>query len=139
MTASRSFNIIALALLLWNLIGVAAFIMQYTADLGALAKSDPYTAPIFAQMPAWAWSVYAVAVAAGTLGATLLALRKAAAMLPFALSLIAVIAQFGYIFLGTDMLTVKGPTIIAFPAFILLVTIAQLLYARSQAAKGVLR
>lgn len=139
MTASRSFNIIALALLLWNLIGVAAFIMQYTADLGALAKSDPYTARIFAQMPAWAWSAYAVAVAAGTLGATLLALRKAAAMLPFALSLIAVIAQFGYIFLGTDMLTVKGPTIIAFPAFILLVAIAQLLYARSQAAKGVLR
>lgn len=69
MSTSRSFTIIALVLLLWNLIGVAAFVMQYTADLEALAKSDPYTARIFAGMPGWAWAAYVVAVGAGTLGA----------------------------------------------------------------------
>ena len=76
MGASRSFKIIAIGLLIWNLIGVAAFAMQYGADLGALAKSDPYTARIFAEMPGWAWAAYAVAVGAGTGGALLLLLRN---------------------------------------------------------------
>lgn len=139
MTATRSFTIIAVILLLWNMIGMAAFIMQYTADLSALARTDPYTARIFAQMPGWAWIAYAVAVGAGTLGAILLLLRKAAAVWPFLASVIAIVVQFGYSFLGTDMLAVKGPTTMIFPAVILLIAIAQLLYARSLAAKGVLR
>ncbi|HJT39108.1 MAG TPA: sugar transporter [Sphingobium sp.] len=139
MTATRSFTIIAVILLLWNMIGMAAFIMQYTADLSALARTDPYTARIFAQMPGWAWIAYAVAVGAGTLGAILLLLRKAAAVWPFLASVIAIVVQFGYSFLGTDMLAVKGPTTMIFPAVILLIAVAQLLYARSLAAKGVLR
>lgn len=139
MTATRSFTIIAVILLLWNMIGMAAFIMQYTADLSALARTDPYTARIFAQMPGWAWIAYAVAVGAGTLGAILLLLRKAAAVWPFLASVIAIVVQFGYSFLGTDMLAVKGPTTMIFPAVILLIAVAQLLYTRSLAAKGVLR
>ena len=139
MTATRSFTIIAVILLLWNMIGMAAFIMQYTADLSALARTDPYTARIFAQMPGWVWIAYAVAVGAGTLGAILLLLRKAAAVWPFLASVIAIVVQFGYSFLGTDMLAVKGPTTMIFPAVILLIAVAQLLYARSLAAKGVLR
>ena len=62
MRAPASFVIIAVILLLWNLMGVAAFVMQYGADLGELAKTDPDTARAFAQMPGWAWAVYAVAV-----------------------------------------------------------------------------
>jgi hypothetical protein len=139
MTASRSFTIVAIVLLIWNLIGVAAFTMQYTADLGALSRTDPYTARIFAEMPGWAWGAYGVAVGAGTIGAILLVLRKAAAVVPFAASVIAVIVQFGYSFLGTDMLAVKGASATAFPAVILLIAIFQLLYARSMGRKGVIR
>ena len=139
MTATRSFTIIAIVLLVWNLIGVAAFILQYTADLSALAKTDPYTAHIFAEMPGWAWIAYAVAVGAGTLGAILLLLRKAAAAWPFLASVIAIIVQFGHSFLGTDMLAVKGPTTMIFPAVIVLIAMAQWLYARNLAARGVLR
>ena len=71
MTAPRSLLPIGIVLLLWNMMGVGAFIMQYTADLGQLAKTDPYTARTFAAMPAWLWAIYAVAVGAGTLGAML--------------------------------------------------------------------
>jgi len=139
MTTSRSFTIIALVLLLWNLIGVAAFIMQYTADLPALARTDPYTARIFAEMPPWAWIAYACAVGSGALGAVMLLLRKAAAVWLFLLSVVAIVIQFGYSFLGTDMLAVKGPTTTAFPLVILLIAVVQLLYARHLKAKGVLR
>ena len=136
MTASRSLAIIGLLLLGWNLMGVAAFIMQYTADLAALAKSDPYTARVFANMPVWAWAAYAIAVGAGTLGAALLLLKKSAAVPLFLISAIAVLVQFSYSFLGTDLLTVKGPSSAIFPALILAIAIGQLLYARSQKAKG---
>lgn len=139
MTAPRSFGPIAIVLLLWNLMGVGAFIMQYSADIGELAKTDPYTAHICAAMPSWAWFAYAVAVGAGTLGATMLLLRKAVAAPLFLLSIIAVIVQFGYSFLLTDLLSVKGFTAAIFPAVILIIAIFQWRYARSLVAKRVLR
>jgi len=139
MSTSRSFMIIGLALLLWNLIGVAAFIMQYTADLTTLAKSDAYTARIFAEMPGWAWAAYAVAVGAGTLGAVMLLMRRAVAVPLFGLSVIGVAVQFGYSFFGTDLLTVKGAGAAIFPAVILAVAVGQMLYAGRKRAKGLLR
>ena len=139
MNMPRYFIVIAIVLLLWNLMGLAAFAMQYTADLTELAKSDPVTAQAFAAMPAWVWIAYAIAVGAGTLGAVLLLMKKAAAASLFLLSLIAVVVQFGYTFLGTDLLALKGPSVIAFPAFIVVMAIIQLLYARNLVGKGVLR
>src|SRR3546814_13733435 len=113
--------------------------MQYTADLDQLAKTDPYTARIFAAMPGWAWTAYALAVGGGTLGAILLLLRKAAAAPLFLLSVIAVIAQFGYSFIGTDLLAVKGATAAIFPAAILIAALFHWRYARGLIATGLLR
>ncbi|MBA4753659.1 MAG: sugar transporter [Sphingobium sp.] len=139
MNMPRYFIVIAIVLLLWNLMGLAAFAMQYTADLTELAKSDPVTAQAFAAMPAWVWIAYTIAVGAGTLGAVLLLMKKAAAASLFLLSLIAVVVQFGYTFLGTDLLALKGPSVIAFPAFIVVMAVVQLLYARHLVGKAVLR
>jgi len=140
MAASRSFIVIAILLLLWNLLGVAAFVMQYHADLTELAKTDPVTADAFARMPGWAWGAYALAVGAGLIGAILLLARKALAAPLFLLSLIAVIVQFGYTFLDTNLIAQKGAAAtVPFPAFIVAVAVAQLLYSRSQVAKRVLR
>ncbi|WP_022682825.1 hypothetical protein [Sphingobium bisphenolivorans] len=139
MIISRSTQLAGIILLLWNLMGVGAFVMQYGTDLQNLAKSDPYTARIFATMPAWAWLAYGVAVGAGTLGAILLLFRKAAAVPLFLLSISAVIVQFGYSFLGTDLIAVKGFTAAIFPAVILIVAIAQWRYARHLTARGVLQ
>lgn len=139
MSTSRSFKFIAIGLLIWNLIGVAAFAMQYGADLATLAESDPYTARIFAEMPDWAWAAYAVAVGAGTAGAMLLLLRKAAAVALFALSMVAVVVQFGYSFLGTDLWTVKGAAAAVFPAVIFAIAVGQWLYSIRLRARGVLR
>ena len=139
MTAPRSFRAIGILLLFWNLMGVVAFIMQYSADLNQLAKTDPYTAKIFAAMPGWAWAAYGIAVGAGTLGAILLLLRKAAAAPLFLLSIIAVVVQFGYSFIHTDLLAVKGVTAATFPAVILIIALFQWRYARRLIAKGIIR
>jgi hypothetical protein len=83
---------------------------------------------------------YAVAVGAGTLGALLLLMKKAAAATLFLVSLVAVLVQFGYTLGATDLIAQKGIVVAAgFPAFVILVAIVQLAYARSLVAKGVLR
>lgn len=139
MKASPFFIPIAIVLLLWNMMGVAAFIMQFTMDYAELTKTDPYTARMMATMPGWLWGVYAVAVGAGVLGAVMLLARRAAAAALFALSLAAVIIQFGHALGLTDLIAVKGWSAAAFPAFIILMAAIQYGYARALVGKGVLR
>ena len=140
MSAPRSFIIIAVAFLLWNLMGVMSFVMQYLMDLKELARTDPGGAKIFADMPAWLWLVYAVAVLAGAIGALCLLLRRKIAVPLFALSLFAVIVQFGYVFIGTDIIAIKGMVVAtAFPILIFVIAVVQWRYASVQAARGLLR
>ncbi|MEC3910774.1 sugar transporter [Sphingobium sp. CR2-8] len=140
MSTSRKVTIIGVILLLWGLMGIAAFIMQYTVDLSALARTDPAAARAFATMPGWVWTVYAIAVATGTLGAIALLLRKSIAAFLFLLSLVCVIVQFGYTFLGTHLLAEKGwVATVPFPALIIAVALFGWLYSRSLVARGLLR
>lgn len=126
--------------LLWTLIGCAAFIMQSTQDLDALARPDPYQASIWAAMPLWAWICYGIAVLAGVLGALAMILRRRIAVVLSLVSLIAVLLQFGYTFLGTDVLQVRGFVAAAiFPLVIILLSVAQLCYARLLQSRGHLR
>lgn len=140
MSAPRSFILIAILFLLWNLMGVASFIMQYMMDINELAKTDPAGAKAFAAMPTWLWMVYAFAVLGGTAGAIALLLRRRSAAPLFLLSLIAVVVQFGFVFLATDLIAAKGVVVaMAFPIVIFVIAIIQWRYASAQTARGVLR
>ncbi|KQN09700.1 sugar transporter [Sphingobium sp. Leaf26] len=139
MSAPRSFILIAIAFLLWNLMGIASFVMQYLMDLNELAKTDPGGAKIFAAMPAWLWLDYGVAVLAGFGGALFLLLRRRAAVPLFLLSLIAVVVQFGYVFAATPVIAIKGVVVAtAFPILIFVIAIVQWRYAKAQQVKGVI-
>lgn len=135
----RMFWIIAALLLAWNLMGDAFYLLQISADLDELAKTDPVTAETFRSMPTFAWSAYAIAVWVGTAGAIALLLRRKAAWVLFAISLAGVIVQFGWTFLGTDLLAQKGAGSAAFPLVIASIALASTLYARRKAKDGTLR
>jgi hypothetical protein len=139
MKTMKSFYAIGICALIWNLIGDAAYIMQVTLDTRELARTDPYTARIFAQMPVWAWSAYATAVWGGTLATLMLLMKRAIAIPLYILSLAAIVMQFSYAFLGTDMLAVRGWTTAIFPAIIFVLGLAQLLFALRMRRRGVLR
>lgn len=129
---------LAVVLLLWNLIGIAAFVMQWTQDIHALARTDPYQAQAFASMPSWAWASYAVAVTTGLLGALLLVMRRKGAVVLSAIEVIAVIVQFSYTFLMTDLLAQKGASTVIFPLVIFLLALFQFGLARRMDAKAML-
>ena len=140
MSTSRSVTIIGVVLLLWGLMGVASFALQYTIDLTELARTDPAGARAFAAMPAWVWIVYAIAVATGVLGSIALLLRRSIASFLYLISLVSVIVQFGFVFTGTSLIAEKGWLVAtAFPIFIFAVALFEWLYARSLVAKRVLQ
>lgn len=139
MKVAGSFIVIGIIFLVWNLMGDAAYLMQVTMNLADLAKTDPYTARLFAQMPQWAWAAYAVAVWGATLATILLLMKRKSAVMLYAISLAAIVIQFGYSFLGTDLLAVKGVMAAAFPLFIFIMGVIQLLYARSLAQRGIIK
>lgn len=139
MRAPRSLTIIGTAALLWNLIGDASFIGQYLMDTPELAKTDPASARLFTQTPGWVWATFALSVFSATIATILLLMRRASAVPVYLLSTIATLVLFGHSFLATDMLAIHGWGATLLPGTIILLGMAQLLYARAMRAKGVLR
>lgn len=134
--------IVAVAALLWSLMGCFAYYMQMTtiADEAKLAALPEAQRAIWLATPSWVFAAYAIAVFAGLAGAVALLLRRRFARTAFALSLIAVIVQFGYTFLGTDILsTMSLGEAAGLPAFIIIAAIAQLWFAHYATQRGWLR
>ena len=136
---TMGFWVIGILLLLWNLMGDAAYLSQVTTDLDALARTDPATARAFAEMPKWAWGVYAVAVWSGTAAAIALLLRRKVAIWLFALSLAAIVVQFGRTFLMTDLIAEQGWGTIIFPIVIFVLGLFPIWWSRLSASQGWLR
>ena len=91
---STAFWVIAIIALLWNLMGVAAYIMMTQATPEMIAESyGQGFADAFATKPAWATSAFAIAVFGGLLGCIGLLLRKAWSKMLFIISLIGVIVH----------------------------------------------
>ena len=136
---TMGFWVIGILLLLWNLMGDAAYLSQVTTDLDALARTDPATARAFAEMPKWVWGVYAVAVWSGTAAAIALLLRRKVAIWLFVLSLAAIVVQFGRSFLMTDLIAEQGWSTIIFPVVIFVLGLFPFWWSRLSASQGWLR
>jgi hypothetical protein len=135
-TAPRWLLWVSILLLLWNLMGVGAFVTQWMMSAEQLATLPPEQQEMWAKMPSWAWAAYAIAVFAGTAGAIGLLLRKKWAVPLFLLSFVAVLAQFTYPFIIAGGLTTLGATALIFPAFIILVAIVQWRFAVASRVTG---
>ncbi|UZK66132.1 hypothetical protein [Sphingomonas sp. M1-B02] len=131
------FRIVAVILLLWGLMGAASVYLHvaYGADMDP--KATDWDRAYYAALPGWFTPVYAVAVGGGLLGAIALLMGSRLAKPLFIVSLIAVVVQFGYVFLGTDMLARKGAAItVPFPLFIAAVAAAQVWLADLAQRRG---
>lgn len=132
-----SFWIIAALLTLWGIAGCFAAYMQIgmsQAELDALGEPDR---TIMGGLPGWFGWVYAGAVGFGLAGSVALLLRRAIAQPLYLLSLVCVVIQFGYVFIATDMLALKGAAAtVPFPLFIVAVALFQIWYVGQARARG---
>lgn len=131
------FTVAAIAALLWNLLGVAMFAIQFTMSPEALAALPAEQQSLYAAMPGWTWVAYGAAVFCGALGSLLLVLRRRAATWLLLASLLAVAVQFAWQAFLSEAVALLGATeALGLPLFIL--AAAALIYwlARRADARG---
>lgn len=94
------FWIISIIALVWNGMGVKAYLDQAYNTETYRAMYTPEQIEIDASAPAWVTAAFAIAVFAGALAAIGLLLRKSWSVKLWLLSLLAVIVQMGYILIN---------------------------------------
>lgn len=130
------FWIVAVIAVLWNLLGVYAYLADVMMSPERLAEYPEEEQALIAGRPGWLFGVYAIAVFAGLIGSAALALRKAFATPVFAVSLAAILIQMGYVFFGMNALSILGPGAAAFPAIICLIGAFLLWFSMHSKSKG---
>lgn len=134
----RSFVIIGVLALLWNALGIFTYLMQVLMTQEALSELPPDEAALYANIPAWVTSAYAIAVFGGTLACIALLLRKAWAVPVFVVSLLAILVQMGHALFMTDLLAVRGSTAAILPLVIIGVAVFLVWYSTDAKKKGLL-
>ena len=128
-TVPKWFMIVAVVLLVWNLLGVMAYIMQVMMSPETLAALPQEQRQLYENTPAWATAAFAVAVNFGALGCVLLLLRKNLAGLFLQLSLAGVLVQMFHSFFISKSFEVFGPGGLVMPVMVIVIAIYLVLLA----------
>lgn len=129
-TAPWFYWVVAVSLMLWGLIGCVEWVMQFMYGPAAMGRTSEYDLQLHAGMPGWYDYSHAASVSAMLAGGIGLLLRARWAQAAFLLSMIAAIAQFGYLFAATDIIAEKGAiTVVPFPVLIILIAFAAMVFA----------
>ena len=136
----RWYRVAAIAALLWNLLGVAMFLLHYTMSAEALAALPAEQQALFEAMPGWTWVAYAVATIGGALGALMLVMRRRAATWLLTLSLAGVVAQFLWQAVLSEAVPLLGAAqALTLPAVLVVVAALVCWFAWRADARGWLR
>ncbi len=122
--------------LVWNLLGVGAFVMQLTMSDEARAALPELEREMYAAVPSWYMAAFGIAVFAGVLGCLGLLLKKKWATALFIVSLIAIILQQIYMFALSDVGKSMNGGQLGMTISIPIIGAALLWLSKSSAAKG---
>ncbi len=138
MDKAKTVLIVGIVLILWNLLGIYAFVHDFAQTPADLAKLPASQSAMYAGMRSWEWGVYGVGTITGFIGALGIALKRGWAALASLISLIAVAIQFGHAFIARVGANSWDPGAIGFVGFIVLICALQYYLARRWAGKGLL-
>lgn len=133
------FWLIAVVALLWNLAGLAAFVMHMMMTPEALAALPEAEQALYTQAPEWLDAAFGIAVVGGTLGAIMLLLKNIFAVALFSLSLLGVLAQNSYSFFMSDTFAVLGNHAMIMPLVVIAISCFLMWYCIQLKCVGLLR
>ncbi|GLS83616.1 hypothetical protein [Paraferrimonas haliotis] len=107
--------------LLWNLMGLAAYLMHVSLTPEEIAALPQAEQALHQAFPSWALIAFSIAVYSGTLGCVLLLARRAMAKSLLILSLLGVLVQNSYSLLLSDAVAVYGNQAIIMPTLVIIV------------------
>jgi len=132
---TSAFWIISVAALIWNIMGVIAYLGQAYMTEEVLKALPEGEQAYHNNVPAWVTAVFAIAVFAGVFGSLGLLMRKKWATMLFIVSLIAVIAQLIYNVFIQKFIELSGEKII-FPIVVLIIAILLVFLSRKAGKEG---
>lgn len=127
--APRWFSVCAVLALVWNLLGLLAFISHLMLTPEIIAQFPPEQQPLYQNIPVWVTAAFALAVIGGCLGCVLLIMRNSLAKIVLILSLLGVIVQNIYSFFIIDTIAVAGPSSAVMPILVIIIAMALILMA----------
>jgi hypothetical protein len=134
----KYFYLFAVLALLWNLMGVAAFVMQILMTAENIAALKPAEQALYNNTPIWATIAFAVAVIGGSFGCLLLLMKKALAQAVLMLSLFGILVQMFHSFFISNSFEVFGPGGTIMPIMVLVIAIALIRWTKALIAKEIL-
>ena len=130
------FRVVAVAGLLWELFGVAMYLMHVGILPNDTSRMCEAEQSLMASSPTFVTALFAIGVFAGAIGALGLVMRRRWARPVLIVSLVAVVLQFGSWLLLTDAIAVVGPTVFVMPLIIVLVALALVWLAGMAGQRG---
>ncbi|MFT6867524.1 MAG: hypothetical protein ACJA08_002367 [Cyclobacteriaceae bacterium] len=130
------FWIVAVIALVWNAMGVMAYIMQVTMspeDMAALPEAER---ALYADLPGWYTGAFALAVFGGAVASLALLLRKISAYLLYIISFLGIVSQMFYNFFMSKAAEVYGPGGMVMPMMVLVFGIVFIFFSKSAKEKG---
>ena len=123
-------------LLIWDLIGIAAFGMDLMMPEEMISELPIEQQELYSQTPDWTKLFYGIATIGAFLGCIGLLMKKAWAKPLFLVSLLAVLIQFGHSLFVLGALDVMGPTALIMPVIVTLVGTYQVWLSSKGVKKG---
>ena len=131
---STAFWVIGVLALLWNLMGVSAYLFQTLATEEMIAEMPPeQQAEMMIEHPAWLTALFALAVFGGFFGCIFLLARKKIAYYLFILSGICATIQQAYILMDIEL------NMVIMPIMIIVVCIFLIWYSKKCVDDGILK
>ena len=134
---SAVFWVVGVVALVWNILGVAAYLGQQYMTEEALAELPQGDQDFYANVPAWVTAAFAIAVFAGFIASIGLLMRKKWAISLFMLSLLAVLVQNVYSFFMQDYIELSGSRMFM-PIVVIILSAFFVWYSKDARSKGIL-
>lgn len=133
---ATSFWVISIVLLIWNLLGVMAYIMHVTMTPETLQALPEDQRALYTDTPVWATAAFAIAVWFSALGSVLLLLRKKLATPVFMLAFAGIVVQMIHSLFISNSIEVYGPGGMVMPVMVIIIGAYLIWYSRNATAKG---
>tara|TARA_R110000772_G_scaffold43739_5_gene100790 strand:- start:196 stop:627 length:432 start_codon:yes stop_codon:yes gene_type:complete len=133
-----AFWIISAIALIWNIMGVVAYLSQafMTDDMKALLPETERE--MYENKPAWATAAFAFAVFAGLIGALGLLMRKKWATTLFIISLLGILIHQVYIFFVSGIMDDAIASILVMPILVTAIGVFLVWYSKKSTTVGLL-
>ena len=133
------FYVLTSVLLVWNLMGISAFIVQMSIDPSQIEAMSDSERDMYENYPAWALIVFGIAVFGSSIGALALLLRRKFSKKILLVSLLAVLVQMSHNVFVVQSTAVYGPGAIVMPVMVVIISVFLLWYSNFADKKGWLR